>query len=67
MRLSAIFAYLQLFKTRHNGIVRILNSYFFDMTNEEFASFGVPNCAVVRYDFPDIPRPEALKRFRKDA
>ncbi len=35
----------------HNGIARVLNSYFYEMTNEEFASFGVRNCAVVRYDF----------------
>ena len=35
----------------HNGIARVLNSYFYEMTNEEFAAFGVKNCAVVRYDF----------------
>lgn len=37
----------------HNGIARIVNTYFFEMTNEEYASFGVKNCAVVRYDFKD--------------
>ena len=35
----------------HNGIARIVQSYFTDMTNEEFAAWGVENCAVVRYDF----------------
>lgn len=35
----------------HNGISRVIQSYFFDMTNEEYARFGVKNCAVVRYDF----------------
>ena len=35
----------------HNGIARVLNSYFYEMTNEEFAAFGVRNCAIVRYDF----------------
>ena len=35
----------------HNGIARVIQSYFFDMTNEEFASFGVRNCQIVRYDF----------------
>lgn len=35
----------------HNGIARIVQSYFYDMTNEEFAAFGVPNCAVVEYRF----------------
>ncbi len=35
----------------HNGIARVVRSYFYDMTNEEYASFGVKNCAVVRYEF----------------
>ena len=35
----------------HNGIARVVQSYFTDMTNEEYAAFGVKNCAVVRYDF----------------
>ena len=34
----------------HNGIARVVQSYFYDMTNEEYAAFGVKNCAVVRYD-----------------
>ena len=35
----------------HNGIARVVQSYFYDMTNEEYAAFGVKNCEVVRYDF----------------
>lgn len=35
----------------HNGISRMVHSYFFEMTNEEFAAFGVKNCAVLRYAF----------------
>lgn len=35
----------------HNGISRVIESYFRDMTNEEYAAFGVPNCAIVEYDF----------------
>ena len=35
----------------HNGIARVVQSYFTDMTNEEYAAWGVKNCAVVRYDF----------------
>lgn len=35
----------------HNGIARVVNSYFYEMTNEEYSAFGVKNCAVVRYDF----------------
>ena len=35
----------------HNGISRVVNSYFNDMTNEEYADFGVKNCEILRYDF----------------
>ena len=35
----------------HNGIARVVQSYFHDMTNEEYAAWGIKNCAVMRYDF----------------
>ena len=35
----------------HNGIARVVQSYFYEMTNEEYADFGVRNCAVIKYDF----------------
>lgn len=35
----------------HNGIARVVQSYFFDMTNEQYAAFGIPNASVHRYDF----------------
>ena len=35
----------------HNGIARSVQSYFNDMTNEEYAGFGVKNCAVVTYEW----------------
>lgn len=35
----------------HNGIARVIQSYFTDMTNEEYAAYGVKNCSVTRYDF----------------
>lgn len=35
----------------HNGLARIIESYFRDMTNEEFSSFGIPNAEIRRYDF----------------
>ena len=35
----------------HNGISRAIESYFRDMTNEEFASFGIKNCELRRYQF----------------
>lgn len=33
----------------HNGIARVVQSYFYEMTNEEYAAFGVKNCAVIEY------------------
>lgn len=33
----------------HNGISRIIESYFHDMTNKEFAAFGIKNCEIKEY------------------
>lgn len=35
----------------HNGIARMVQSYFYDMTNEEYAAFGIKNCELREYDF----------------
>ena len=35
----------------HNGIARAIHSYFNSMTNSEYASFGIKNCEIRRYDF----------------
>lgn len=35
----------------HNGISRAVNSYFYNMTNKEFAEFGIKNCEIRRYEF----------------
>lgn len=35
----------------HNGISRIIESYFRDMGNEEFAAFGIRNAEVREYQF----------------
>lgn len=37
----------------HNGISRIIRSYFYDMTNEEFASYGIKNCEILSFTFED--------------
>lgn len=37
----------------HNGIARVVCSYFMDMTNEEYASYGVKNCSVTKFTFKD--------------
>ena len=33
----------------HNGIARFMESYFRDMSNEEFAQFGIGNCEIKEY------------------
>ncbi|MQN01183.1 MAG: histidine phosphatase family protein [Lachnospiraceae bacterium] len=35
----------------HNGIARMVQAYFHDMTNEEFSNSGIDNCELVRFDF----------------
>lgn len=37
----------------HNGIARMVKSYFCDMTNEEFAAYGIDNCEILRFDFEE--------------
>ena len=33
----------------HNGIARFVQSYFFEMTNDEYADFAIKNCEVKEY------------------
>lgn len=35
----------------HGGIARMIHSYFYDMTNEEFSSFFLENCELKEYVF----------------
>lgn len=35
----------------HNGIARVIQSYFTEMTNEEYATYGVKNCCLNKYEF----------------
>ena len=35
----------------HNGIARVVQSYFHDMTNEEYAAAGIKNCEFVEFIF----------------
>lgn len=45
----------------HNGIARIVQSYFSDMTNEEFSAFGIGNCQVLEYEWqPPFPKGSAF-------
>ena len=36
----------------HGGISRVINSYFCDMENDEFVTFGIDNCELRKYEFP---------------
>lgn len=35
----------------HNGISCIIESYFHDMTNDEFSAFGIKNCELKKYNY----------------
>uniref|UniRef100_I5AT46 Fructose-2,6-bisphosphatase n=1 Tax=Eubacterium cellulosolvens (strain ATCC 43171 / JCM 9499 / 6) TaxID=633697 RepID=I5AT46_EUBC6 len=35
----------------HNGIARVIRSYFEDMTNEEYAAYGIRNCEILSFTF----------------
>lgn len=35
----------------HNGVARAVQSYFTDMTNEEFAKYGIRNCELRKFEF----------------
>lgn len=39
----------------HNGIARVVHSYFYDMGNEEYARFGIRNCEIREYNLHNFP------------
>lgn len=34
----------------HGGVIRVMKTYFEDMTNEEFTSYAMQNCGVLEYE-----------------
>ena len=38
----------------HNGISRAIESYVRDMSNEEFAGFGIKNCELRKYELSEL-------------
>ena len=34
----------------HNGVCRLINTYFNDLTNEEYYNFGLENCELMEYE-----------------
>lgn len=47
----------------HGGISRVINSYFTSMENDEFFHFGMENCGLIKYEFPELPDPEYFEKF----
>lgn len=35
----------------HNGIARVVHSYFYEMDNDAYAAFGIRNCELREYHF----------------
>lgn len=35
----------------HNGIARVVQSYFYEMTNDEYGAFGINNCEILEYSY----------------
>ena len=35
----------------HNGIARVVRSYFTDMSNQDYEAYGIGNCEIVEYHF----------------
>lgn len=35
----------------HGGISRVINSYFYDMSNDEFFNYVLDNCEIKKYEF----------------
>ncbi|MCR5491774.1 MAG: histidine phosphatase family protein [Bacilli bacterium] len=39
----------------HGGISRVISAYFRPMENDEFIYFGMDNCGLLKFEFPDLP------------
>lgn len=35
----------------HNGIARVVRSYFYDMANDEYAAYGIGNCDILTFEY----------------
>lgn len=49
-RLAAEHPHERVLMVTHNGINRVVHSYFFDMGTDEFLAFRLENCEVRRYE-----------------
>ena len=48
----------------HGGISRVINSYFKPMENDEFFNFVMENCGLLKYEFPDLPKPDYFEDYK---
>jgi len=48
----------------HGGISRVINSYFKPMENDEFFNFVMENCGLLKYEFPDLPKPDYFEDYQ---
>ncbi len=49
--IQKISEYKTILLVSHSGVARVVQSYFHDMTNEEFAGFRILNCEILKYEF----------------
>lgn len=38
----------------HNGVARAVQSYFYNMTNDEFSRFGIQNCEIIKLEYNNL-------------
>lgn len=38
----------------HNGICRVIHTYFYDLTNDEYFRFSLDNCELRRYEYSNL-------------
>ena len=47
---KAKYSHLSLLFVCHNGVCRIINTYFCDLTNEEYFHYSLDNCGLEEYE-----------------
>lgn len=40
----------------HGGVIRVMKTYFTDMSNEEFFHYSMDNCGYLEYELEDLPK-----------
>ncbi len=50
----------------HGGISRVIRSYFQGFENEDFATFGIPNCGLLKFEFVDRDFPTIVPQAKTE-